>query len=100
MVKICLIFIVLFLVLDLVAMSNCNTLIGILVFIICQDTKKSKLKYQTKSHAESEKATRVSNEPDDGDLLIALDAGHDGVLDVDVDQGHVALGVTENLLTD
>jgi hypothetical protein len=58
--------------------------------------EKILLFYQTESHAKSQKASSVSDEPDDRDFLISLDPRHDRVLDVNVDQGHVALGVPEN----
>ena len=61
-------------------------------------SEKNENSYEAESHAETEQASGVGHEPDDGDLLVPLDPGHNGVLDVHVDQGHVVLGVAENFL--
>ena len=52
------------------------------------------------SHGESEQSAGVGDEADEGDLLVALDARHDGVADVHVDQRQVPTRVHEQLLAD
>lgn len=53
---------------------------------------------KAEAHAKTEKATRVCDECDDGDLLVTHDPRDDGVLDVDVDDGQVLLGVNKDVL--
>ncbi len=52
---------------------------------------------EAEAHAKAEKAARVGDECDDGDLLVAHDPRDNGVLDVDVDDGQVLLGVDEDV---
>ncbi len=50
---------------------------------------------QTAAHAQAQDAANVGHEPDDGDLLVALDQRHCRVLDVNVGQQQVLTGIPE-----
>ena len=55
---------------------------------------------QTEPHAEPQETPSVGHKLDDGNLLVPLDPGNDRVLDVDVDEGQVLLGIAEDLCLD
>ncbi len=52
---------------------------------------------ETEAHAEAEEAACVGHEPDQWDLLVALDAGHHGILNHHGKQ-HMFLMVSTHLL--
>ena len=55
---------------------------------------------ETETHAKPQQTPSVGHESDNGNLLIPLEPSHHGILDVDVDQGHVLFGIPENLCLD
>ena len=57
-------------------------------------------RHEGEAHAEAQEAAGVGHEPDERDLLVSFHPRDHGVLDVHVDQGHVALGVVEQVPAD